>query len=343
MNFIKKLSFAAVRKIGLGSLLRLAPQNLFIPFQHIVSDEPVPWIESLYKFKNTRQFEADIDFLLSRFTPVSLADLSSSLESGTSLPANSFLLTFDDAFRQVHEIIMPILLKKGVPAALFIVPAFLDNKELFYDLKKGLILEKLGSEDPGLSLRAALAGKMGMKRNDLPSLQKGVRAINYLHRELPDKLAPLLELDFDQFIRSTRPFMTTAMVHDFIKKGFHVGGHSMDHPLYSLISEQEQFDQTVSSVKWVRDTFGLGYGAFAFPHSDKGLGSGFFNRLETCDPDLKPGILFGNTTGMLEKNPVIYHRFIGENPDIEMQTMVRAILCYKLARKVTGNEFIKRY
>lgn len=343
MNLVKKLSFSVIRRVPLNMLLQVAPNTCLIPFQHVVSDEALPWMSALYRFKTLRQFETDIDFLLSRFTPLSLTDLIRASETGSPLAQNSFLLTFDDAFRQVYEVIMPVLLRKGLPAALFIVPDFLDNKSLFYDLKKGLILDNLGRKAPSAPIRTALAKLLGIRDAGTQAIMQGVRNINYLNRKLPDRLADLLELDFDTFLAHTQPFMTSAMVHDFIKKGFHVGGHSMDHPLYNLVSVQEQVHQTLSSVKWVREAFGLSYKAFAFPHTDKGLGTGLFTALETCAPELRPDILFGNTTGMLEKNPRVYHRFIGENPDLDMQTMVKAVLFYRAAQRAAGNEYIKRY
>ncbi len=141
--FFKRLAFSAISTLPLKLLKRNAPIDVLIPYHHLVADEPVPYIEKLYAFKNSRQFEADLDYLLKYFEPVSLLDVIDHQKRGIKFTKKSFLLTFDDGLRQTYEIVAPILLRKGVSAALFVNPSFVDNKELFYDIKKGALLAKL--------------------------------------------------------------------------------------------------------------------------------------------------------------------------------------------------------
>jgi peptidoglycan/xylan/chitin deacetylase (PgdA/CDA1 family) len=131
-----------------------APIDLLIPYHHLVSDEPLPYIERLYAFKNARQFETDLDYLLSHFQPVSLQEVIAHTRQGIPFSKKSFLLCFDDGLRQVYEVAAPILLRKGIPAALFVNPSFVDNAELFYDLKKGLILDALSARSSAASDRS---------------------------------------------------------------------------------------------------------------------------------------------------------------------------------------------
>jgi hypothetical protein len=49
--------------------------------------------------------------------------------------------------------------------------------------------------------------------------------------------------------------------------------------LYANIPFEEQVRQTVESTRWVREQFGLRYGAFAFPHHDRDVGNGFFREI----------------------------------------------------------------
>lgn len=320
---------------------RWSPVEVIIPFHHLVSDSPVPYIEPLYRFKNTAQFEQDLDFLLQNFTPVSLTDIIAGINNDRPLPSKSFLITFDDALKQVYEVAMPILLKKGVPAALFIVPNFLDNKHLFYDLKKGLILNRIEQHAPSEALLQKIGTVIQQPALTTNSLIHFVRSINYLNQHLTDDLGRLLDIDFDSFLRTEKPFMTTAQVQTFINKGFSVGAHSMDHPLYRLISLEEQIRQTEESLKWVTDTFKLNYKAFAFTHVDTGVSSAFFNYMFNRSPT-QPDIILGNTTGKLEQHKRVLHRFIGENPALPIETMVKSIMGYSAVNKLMGNQFVKR-
>lgn len=341
MNRVKNLLLKSANILSLEPLKRWSPVEVIIPFHHLVSDSPVPYIEPLYGFKNTVQFEQDLDFLLQNFTPISLTDIIAGINNDRPLPSKSFLITFDDALKQVYEVAMPILLKKGVPAALFIVPNFLDNKHLFYDLKKGLILNRIEQHPPSNALLQKIGTVIQQPGLTTNSLIHFLRSINYLNQNLTEDLGKLLEIDFDNFLRTEKPFMTTAQVQTFIKKGFSVGAHSMDHPLYRLISLEEQIRQTEESLKWIADAFNLPYKAFAFTHVDTGVSSAFFDYIFNRSP-IRPDIIFGNTTGKLEQHKRVLHRFIGENPALPIETMVKSIMGYSAANKLMGNQFVKR-
>jgi hypothetical protein len=62
-----------------------------------------------YNYRNTVQFEKELDFYLKYFKPVSLDELISKKDSGKKI----FHLSFDDGLKECAEIIAPILLKKG--------------------------------------------------------------------------------------------------------------------------------------------------------------------------------------------------------------------------------------
>ena len=66
-----------------------------------------------------------------------------SVKNNTILPKNSFMITFDDGFRELYDIVAPILQEKKLTATIFLTRNYLDNAELGYDNKKSLILEQL--------------------------------------------------------------------------------------------------------------------------------------------------------------------------------------------------------
>ncbi|WP_431214401.1 hypothetical protein ACQ86N_06090 [Puia sp. P3] len=67
----------------------------------------------------------------------------------------------------------------------------------------------------------------------------------------------------------------------------------------------------------------------------------FFDELVNPEvPELD--LILGNTTAMLEPNPRVVHRFIGENPDIPIDRMVKTVLCYNIARTAFGKQYIRR-
>jgi hypothetical protein len=155
--------------------------------------------------------------------------------------------------------------------------------------------------------------------------------------------------------------MTSPEIKELLAKGFAVGSHSIDHPLYALLPLEEQIRQTRESTDWVIKTFQMPYKAFAFPHIDTGVPHAFFEEFVgggspgtdsaghrnsstpgTGSTRPEMDLLLGNSTGMLENHPRVLHRFIGENPAIPIETMVKSVLAYGVLRKKTGRQFVHR-
>jgi peptidoglycan/xylan/chitin deacetylase (PgdA/CDA1 family) len=342
ITFAKNALFSSTGLLDIQWLQRISRLPLLCPYHHLVSDEPVPYIDPLYSFKNTRQFEKDLDYLLRHFQPLSLPDLIHRLSSSPDAapPSRSFLLCFDDGLRQTYDIALPILLQKGIPAALFVNPCFIDNKNIFHDIKKGWLLHRLSVDPPGRAALGEACRLLGCASSSADDLYHAISRIDYNTRSVLDPLAGLLETNWQLFARDYQPAMSLSQLKDWVGKGMAVGAHSMDHPLYSLISPAEQLTQTLDSMNWVSDTLHVPYRAFAFPHVDTGVDSVFFQQLFSAARP--PDLVLGNSTGMREAQPRVLHRYIGENPARSAAAMAKAVLAYSAFRKLIGRPFVRR-
>jgi peptidoglycan/xylan/chitin deacetylase (PgdA/CDA1 family) len=343
----KKLFYSASSLLPMGILERAAGAGTLFPYYHLVADEEVHHVRHLYPYKNIRQFRADLDHLLKYLRPVAVDEVAGAVLSGTPLPPRTFLLTFDDGFRQVYDTIAPILLEKGVPAVFFVNPAFLDNQLLFYRCKISLVIEALihkKSDDPLLPKCARMLEMGPSTTRD--ELIRGVREINNLNQHLLDRLAERLELSFDEYLRTVRPFMTTGQLKELGAKGFTIGAHSWDHPYYDLVSREEQKRQTLESTLFVRQHFSPSYNLFSFPHSDAGLPQAFFDRFLRGDAcmDGKPviDVFFGIQNQKEEPANRVLHRFNAERPDLPMAGQLNGVLLWMLVQKWRGKNRINR-
>jgi peptidoglycan/xylan/chitin deacetylase (PgdA/CDA1 family) len=276
------LKYAVLRPmlkiVPFSFMRRIANSELVIFYYHIVNDANVPHICHLYKHKGIREFVDDLEFVLMHYTPVGLTNVIRFVQGGKDLPRSCFLLTFDDGFREIYDIIAPILLDKGIPAVFFISSAFLDNKELCYEHKASLLVERMRrgiSAETQEKIRKALL-KIGLWSSEL---YKSILEIDYSRREVLDGIAEIVSLDFDRYLRENKPYLTSGQVKELVDLGFGIGAHSIDHPYYSGLSLLEQLKQTIVSVKEVREKFNLDYGAFAFPHNDFGVCVEFFDKI----------------------------------------------------------------
>ena len=337
---IKKKIFPQLFKITpIGGLRKLASVDLSIFYYHMVSDENVHHVRNLYPYKNVLAFKRDINFLLNNFEPIDLSDLLQAINNDRPFKKRSFLLTFDDGFSEMYDVVRPILLEKGVPATFFINSDFIDNKGMCYQNKASVILEKLKSQafyDEKIKKNVDQI----LFNNNLRSGCAGVSAINYQQKHVVDDISALLGIDFNYYLTNKQPYLTADQIVHLIKDGFTIGAHSIDHPLFENLSLDEQLYQAIESTKFIKSKFSLNYGVFAFPHKDTGVSSRFFSKI------YKNGLIdisFG-TAGLardvIKRN---LQRISLENPLMPAQYNVSYSFLRKIYKDSIGKNQISRH
>lgn len=77
-------------------------------------------------------FRRQMDALAkAEYSAVSVDALCSSLEAGSPLPENGFVLTFDDGFRGVREHALPVLEERGWPFTVFLVSGLAGSTDVW--------------------------------------------------------------------------------------------------------------------------------------------------------------------------------------------------------------------
>ena len=307
--------------------------NLIIPYYHMVSDREVLHIKHLFRHKTIGQFKDDLEFLLKYYSPVGLVDVMDRVRNNRSLPENAFLLTFDDGYREMHDIVAPILVEKGIPATFFLNSAFIDNRELCFLHKASLLM---GRVEKTTSLNGKRKIEEILKENGIPcsEIMEGIVSITYQQRDILDPIGHLMDVDFNDYLLKREPYLTTYQIERLIRDGFTIGAHSVDHPLYASLSLKDQLDQTMKSVAFIRERFRLKYGVFAFPHSDRGITGTFFEELHQSG---LVELTFG-TRGMI-KDCVPNHlqRFSLEKPLLPAKRIIALQSGRKLFRITKGS------
>jgi peptidoglycan/xylan/chitin deacetylase (PgdA/CDA1 family) len=341
MKLSKRIYYGASSFLPTGGLKRIVPRTTLLPYHHLVSDSDVLHVKHLYSYKNIAQFTEDLEHLLKYFRPVAVSEVVDAVASGRKMPENAFLLSFDDGFREVYDVIAPILSSRGVPAIFFINPAFLDNRELFYRCKISLVIEGLNQKKNNgtvLTASAAILGKAAS--STFEELVAAVKKITQLDKGLLESLAVLLELSFDDYLRENKPFLTTDQVRQLSGKGFSIGAHSWDHPYYQLVSPEEQQRQTMDSIRYVKDHFSPPFDLFSFPHSDQVLPDSFFQRLREKEGDID--LFFGIQNQKHETANRVLHRFNAERPEISMSKQLNGVLLLMMLQRMLKKDRVER-
>jgi peptidoglycan/xylan/chitin deacetylase (PgdA/CDA1 family) len=254
--------------------------SLVVPFYHMVSDHHVPHVSNLYRFRTIAEFTSDVEFFSRHFEPVTLNDIVDALNGTRALPRSCFHLTFDDGFREMYDIVAPILRRAGVPATFFLATAFLDGGGLAHYNALSVLLDRIQLEYSHHSgVLAHLESILPVATNRTATLRERLLSIGYAQKPLVHSLADTLEVDFDKYVYETRPHLTSAEIATLVSQGFSIGSHSYDHPRYADLSLSDQLQQTRISMGLLETRFGASPRAFAFPHNDSGVEDEFFKTV----------------------------------------------------------------
>ncbi|MCH8968964.1 MAG: polysaccharide deacetylase family protein [Planctomycetes bacterium] len=202
---------------------------LIVLLYHAVDPSPPQYLRDLGVVTHPHAFEDHLLWAKSCFELVSLSEGIRRLRSGT-LTKTCLALTFDDGLKSVADHALPVLIRHGIPAALFVNHASLTGQRCWiYDVaqlesegRKEALEEVFGTSCPGLfssylrhqAPADVLARRSGL--TDLSSSLNGNRVEYINHEELAQLLeSPLMEL----------------------------GNHSLDHPRFSRLDANEQCRQ----------------------------------------------------------------------------------------------------
>lgn len=257
---------------------QLSGVALVVPYYHIVSDEFVPHVSHLYRFRTIAEFTADLEFFMRHFAPVTLNDIVEALNGRRTLPRFCFHLTFDDGFRETHDVVAPILKRIGAPATFFLNTAFLDGGGLQHHNALSVLVDRLQSHQSVATLRYVDSILPAAKTNSA-TLQARLRSIHFTQEALLQSLAEILEVDLDKYVRKRRPYLSSEQIGRLLSWGFSIGSHGHEHPLYADLTLPQQLSQTRVSTQLLETQFGLNPKAFAFPHTDKGVDGAFFSAV----------------------------------------------------------------
>ncbi len=312
---------------------RLLSVDLLIPYYHVISDDDLEHISGLYQFRNTEQFEQDLETLLRSYTPISLTDVIRCLDGAQRLPNRCFLLTFDDGFREMHQIVAPILLSKGIPAVFFLTSSSVGNFRLCYPAKKSLLIRRLASLCNSSS-REEVSRRLASAGIETFHLLSSIRNVSYRQRGILDDLAPVLGCDFADYAATVQPYLTVEQATDLTRQGFDIGAHSIDHPPFSELTIEEQLAQAKGSLHSLSQLLQYECRAFAFPYEDTAVSPDFFTAA-FADGSLR--VSFGTGGVMPHYFPRNLERFSMERTELSARQIVARELGRAAVLRVKGS------
>lgn len=252
------------------------PLEYCLPLYHCVSDDHLPHIRHVINYKNSRQFEDDLDCFSKHFQLISWSEFKDFANGSFKPKKKVALLTFDDGFRQFYDVAVPILERKGIYACNFINPAFVDNKDMMFRCKASLLIDTLKKTNviaPEIYTLLSLENNKGKE-----ALINSILKIKYQEKDILEPLAEQLGIDYRAYSKEQKPYMNVQELKMLTEKGFGISSHSWDHPQYGDLSLGQQMETTDRTFSYLKEQ-GFLHEAFAFPFTDFGVKKDFFDEL----------------------------------------------------------------
>lgn len=254
-----------IRSTG-NAIARLTRGNgrVAIVNYHRVLAAPSPFLAS----------EPDVDIftwqmeLLARcFNVLSLREALAAIDSGR-VPPRAVCITFDDGYRSVHDLALPVLRRLGLPATVFVSSGYVDGRNMWNDriveAVETLPVEELDLAEFGLGVyslrsvdeRAATLGTLTEASKYLPPQERS-RLVGRLQTLVGERASEGLML-------------TPEMVVNLDRHGIEIGAHTVTHPILTSLDDASAMQEIRDSKRELEAIVGKPVTMFAYPNGKVG-------------------------------------------------------------------------
>jgi peptidoglycan/xylan/chitin deacetylase (PgdA/CDA1 family) len=183
------------------------------------------------------------------------------------MPARAVAITFDDGYRSIHDLALPILREFDVPATVFVVSGCLDGGSMWNDI----ILEAFRRLPNGeLDLH-----DIGLGTYPLHGLKERKHSLHAL-TEACKYLAPVARLELTRKLESltghplqSGGMLNREMVGSLADAGICIGGHTISHPILTRIDDDMARFEINENKRELESLTGRPISVFAYPNGKK--------------------------------------------------------------------------
>jgi peptidoglycan/xylan/chitin deacetylase (PgdA/CDA1 family) len=224
---------------------------------------------------STRMLERQVDWLAKRFSIMSLDEIGAHLESGRPFVKPAAAITFDDGYSDGYHHAFPLLKRKGIPAAFFVVTGLVDTgrPQVFDRLYLLLRLFHVYGMPLGLTVQRALESKGADTRNvnlrlapDEPfSVMTAV--LNAFPRGQVESAITALEeqVSFRKDLLNEVVPLSWNMIETMHRLGMTIGSHTKSHLLLTSESAETAARELVESKQALEARLNTSIQHFAYP------------------------------------------------------------------------------
>jgi peptidoglycan/xylan/chitin deacetylase (PgdA/CDA1 family) len=223
---------------------------------------------------STEMFERHLDLVGRHFRFATLDEIGEHLATGEPFTERVAAVTFDDGYRDVYEHAIPLLKRKGIPAAMFVVtdlvgrPFWQVHDKLFHLLAKAFATWT----DPRREL-TGLMRSLDLPADDLfrertltrtPLLAVSAVLPRLAQADVHRLMGAIENAVGNGFTRIPQS-VTWEMLADMRRAGFTIGSHTRSHVSLPMETPARIEDELASSKREIEQRLGAPVEHFAYP------------------------------------------------------------------------------
>ena len=222
---------------------------------------------------SARIFREQLDYLAARYHLVPLSFLGELLASGKRLPAGLAVITIDDGYSDAYKIAFPLLRERKIPATLFVVTDFVDQKTWLWPDKLRYLTsitqkQVLEQKIDGRSLRFELNGRA--------SREEAARRINSLLKQMADEakenaineIASALAVELPAAPPPEYGPISWEQAREMDSAGTEIGSHTVSHPILTNIEGERLRRELTASKSRLESMLDRSVDLFCYPNGD---------------------------------------------------------------------------
>lgn len=216
------------------------------------------------------RFREQLRVLRSRFSIVPLGELLSPVV-GQSRGLPAVAITFDDGYRDNHDVALPILVEEGAVATFYVTSAPLEDGKFFWISELRRLVPRLPSgsvsaRDVGEIHVPAAGADRTLLRRDLTRLLSALP--ERVRERVMDALATACGVPRGEGLEGT--FLRPAHLVSMRRAGMIIGGHTRTHPHLDRLELESLVPEIRDGKRDLEEILGEDLAHFAYPNPGGG-------------------------------------------------------------------------
>lgn len=270
MNLKKIIKDLIIASGALRLLYKYRGPSITILRYHSVQNNPADYDSTIGSsiIHSTEQFHEQMKLLSRHYNPISMDDVLSFLENGTSLPSYPVVITFDDGFKDNLDIAAPILNEFNIQATFYVIIDSLASQEnqsaWFLRVRNAFsATAKLSWTDSDGNVHSLSDKEKWIDARKIAMSYCGT-STGKNQRERVEGIEQALEVP--NFVAGLDMMLSWNDLRVLRDNGHIIGSHTMSHPNLAYVSEDDaKFEMEQSKIE-LENKLGESIKHFAYPN-----------------------------------------------------------------------------